>query len=127
MLCIIKKQIRETIRIAKTGWIETNLLLSKDSQREKTAGMSFKKIKTYDFYLFFFVMATRRTKGYLRKKAGLSDSILKTYHLISEPAFKTSKGSHYIFSKCLMVNFISKGQLSASHLFIFFLCYEIHK
>lgn len=75
-----------------------------------------KKLKrTILFFVFVFSLwRTERTKGYLGgKKAGPSDSIFKTYHLISEPAFKTSKGSHYIFSKYLMTSFIFKGQLSA--------------
>lgn len=60
--------------------------------------MSFKKnynIKNVCFVSFFLYGIP---KGYLEgKKAGRSDSIFKTYHLILEPAFKTSKGSHYIF------------------------------
>lgn len=69
---------------------------------------------------FFPLWQPERTKGYLGgKKAGLSDSIFKTYHLILEPALETSKGSHYIFSKYLMTNIISKGQLSAFGCFYF--------
>lgn len=66
--------------------------------------------------LIFSLWRTKWTKGYLGgKKAGRSDSIFKTYHFIPKPAFKTSKGSHYIFSKYLMTSFIilGTGQLSA--------------
>lgn len=48
--------------------------------------------------LIFSLWQPKWTKGYLDgKKAGQSDSIFKTYHLILEPALEPSKGSHYTF------------------------------
>lgn len=48
--------------------------------------------------LIFSLWQPKWTKGYLDgKKAGQSDSIFKTYHLIFGTGSEPSKGSHYTF------------------------------
>lgn len=82
-------------RIAKTGCSKT-YYPQKIPSEKKPQECHLKKLKRT--MLIFSLWQPEWTKGYLEgKKAGPSDSIFKTYHLILEPALKTSKGSHYIF------------------------------
>lgn len=88
----LEKRTRKPIRRAKTS----QQLITRRFSAKKPQECHLKKLKRT--MLIFSLWQTKWTKGYLEgKKAGRSDSIFKTYHLILEPAFKTSKGSHYIF------------------------------